>query len=154
MLRSEFRGALEEWLSSLNPTHFVTLATNWDKRASGVEWSADARETRLRRRIHEWVARVERSRLGRNWQHRVERMTGVGMIEHLETNIHVHLMIVLDDVARTRTFEDCADVHWRRLVPSGDVDIGYDMTSKARVAFYLCKDTPRASALLDRLVLL
>lgn len=111
-------------------SHFVTLVFN-EPRALSL----------AHRKLRDWHARIDRALLGPKWakRERSDRTLFFAFPEHIETNIHYHLLV---RPALTRTqfaFEDIAVTAWSDLVPAGDVTV-FPITQKRGVVHYVTKD--------------
>lgn len=112
---------MHNWARALAPTHFLSLATNADVagphgNTHRVEW--------INRKIYSLAGRVDRNLIGSTWQKRPDkRLRGFGTIEHIETNIHAHLLLRLNADYDTSNIEFHIGNQWARLMPAGSVDL-------------------------------
>ena len=111
-------------------SHFVTLVFN-EQRALSL----------AHRKLIDWHARVDRALLGPKWAKREksDRTLFFAFPEHIQTNIHYHLLV---RPALTRTqiaFEEIAVTAWNDLVPAGGVSV-LPITRKRGVVHYATKD--------------
>jgi hypothetical protein len=110
-----------EFVLRCAPTHFVTLATNWDDKGRG---SVAAKKERLSNVVHKAVGRVDRDLCGRGFVSRAPiRLRGCAFTEHIETNIHVHCFLALHSMHCPIEFERLFVKHWKAVVPSGNADV-------------------------------
>ncbi|MAK61597.1 MAG: hypothetical protein CMK09_11505 [Ponticaulis sp.] len=111
-------------------SHFVTLVFNEDRSVSLAH-----------RKLRDWHARVDRALLGPKWAKREksDRTLFFAFPEHIQTNIHYHLLV---RPALTRTqiaFEEIAETAWNYLVPAGSIRV-LPITRKRGVIDYVTKD--------------
>ena len=129
-----YRASIAKLIEDAKPALAMTLAFN--RKTS----PADAvRKTRL---LH---AMLDRAALGTNWHKRAdERSSYIAVIEHLDTNLHVHLAMTCGD-KHLACVDAAATTAWRKLVPGGSVVIkpAHDVAGWGR---YLSKEiTPQTS---------
>ena len=129
-----YRASMIELIDRLKPALAITLA--FHRKTS----PADA--VRITRLFH---AMLDHAALGRNWLNRTdERSSYIAVIEHLDTNLHVHLAMTCGD-KHLACVHEAATAVWRKLVPGGTIDIqpAYDVPGWGR---YLSKEiTPWTS---------
>jgi len=127
------RKAMNEMLLDMDPEYFVTLIFNWDTNYEAA-----------RKTLKAWHAFVDKALLGGSWSRKAqnERTQFVAFAEHLESNMHWHLLLRLGDGADAARFEAVADQCWKKLVISGSVHLRHLDTDekKACRANYGTKD--------------
>lgn len=128
--KTEFKEQLADFVSSLNATHFITFNFNRDTTKEG-EFS----------KIDELAFRLDRKLIGKKMQKMKNLHSGfVLAFENLETNLHAHaaFSIVAGDDDKRRSALDSANDMWKKLVPSGSMDVQtvYDGSGMAK---YLTK---------------
>lgn len=108
----KLRAGITDLVAKACPTFAITLAFHRDTTP------ADAiRKTRL---LH---AMLERAALGTAWLKRVdERSSYIAVIEHVDTNLHVHLALTSGDKHRA-CIETAIKIAWKKLVCSGTVKL-------------------------------
>ena len=149
LTRAENAELIGRWIKDLQPTHFVTLATNWDSRLfrnshTHRSLSPEQKLRTITADLHNWGARVDRDLLGHSWQRkRDRRIRGFGVPEHLETNIHLHCVIDVSASVCSTAFVVAAMNHWVRLVPTGNAKI-YPFEEK-NLEWYISKEGRRLS---------
>lgn len=108
----QYREAMAELVASFEPTHFITLAFNRDSVSM-----AGARAT-----IHRFHGFLDHACLGPKWQKKVQqRSSYVGVVEKPRTHFHVHLAVKV--APGVRVSADEVACLWKKLVPSGSVDV-------------------------------
>lgn len=121
---SKMRQAQVSWLAAYEFGYFVTLATNWQDYCAPYDHRGlDKRAARLHKRIKKWEARVNRKILGSKWKNSKNRMFAMYFMEHMETNIHVHLLIQEHRGVDSEEFSEAVDVAWSHIVKSGTTDV-------------------------------
>lgn len=125
----------EDWIGDRSPTLAVTLATNQNPR--GSRQSTNRRLVRLVTELHR---RVDRKLLGPRWFKKPPeaRLQAFWTTEHLSSNSHLHGAVELSDELVER-FSAIAFPIWRKLVPSGTVDVQL-VTNAAGWAAYMMKE--------------
>ncbi len=127
------RKAMNEMLLDMDPEYFVTVNFNWDTNYEAA-----------RKTLKAWHAFVDKALLGGSWSRKAqnERTQFVAFAEHLESNLHWHLLLRLGDGADAARFEAVADRCWKKLVISGSVHLRHLDTEedKACKANYGTKD--------------
>ncbi len=133
----EYRDALAEMVASAQPTFFVTLVFN-------QEISIDSAAAALRA----FQARQDRKTLGPRWQRLSGRRSRyIAVIEHAETNLHIHAAFVVEPACRPG-FVQNATTAWNELMLGGSVDV-QAATYAVGVGRYMVKQiTPATSELL------
>jgi hypothetical protein len=126
--RGEYRGALAEWLATVEADLFVTLSFAQNVRLAGA-----------RQLLGQWFARIDNHYLGRSWARRnsAERTFAIAVPENINTNLHFHCLMRLPGWGRTQDIADrivTLDRYWRRIVPRGTCDVQpiYDLPGAAR----------------------
>lgn len=113
---------MRRWLSEKHFTHFVTLAFN----------EPEVGKMRMRQSLKHWDACANRALLGKRWRKKVdERLNWIAIPEKQQANPHWHvLMQILPDQFEEFEerepylgFEDVLSTLWRKIVPSGTVDV-------------------------------
>ncbi len=134
-----YRQGMNELLRDMEADYFVTANFNRDTSYEAA-----------RKALKGWHARVDKVLLGGSWSRkaRAERTQFVAFVEHLESNLHWHLLLRLGEGADEQRFEQVAEGCWLRLVKSGSLDVEKIDTSadRARVANYVTKDLWRREA--------
>ncbi len=127
------RKAMNEMLLDMDPEYFVTVNFNWDTNYEAA-----------RKTLKAWHAFVDKALLGGSWSIKAqnERTQFVAFAEHLESNLHWHLLLRLGDGADAARFEAVADRCWKKLVISGSVHLRHLDTEEDKVckANYGTKD--------------
>lgn len=107
-----YRAAIIDLVEQLNPALAITLAFNRDTTSAGA--GEDLKH------LH---ARLDRMVLGRRWAKRVDdRSTYVAVIEHVDTNLHIHLAL---SCAPEHVDQIAAAVEsiWKEMIPTGSVKV-------------------------------
>lgn len=105
-----YRASITDHIERLNPALAITLAFNRDTTLDGA-----ARELR---HLH---ARLDRMVLGRSWaKRRDDRSTYVAVVEHVDTNLHIHLALSCAPGFIEQIAAGVASV-WSEMVPTGSV---------------------------------
>ena len=139
--RKEISAAYAAWLADLDVDWWVTLNFNRPITLIGVRWKFRA-----------WLARIDREYLGHNWcRSGDERAFAVAVVEHLHTNIHLHVLLRMPTPARAldRPYQSESMVkHWRKLERTGQcvVEWIYDIAGVAR---YMSKELTTSGHLED-----
>lgn len=132
-----YRASITDHVERLNPALAITLAFNRDTTLDGA-----ARELR---HLH---ARLDRMVLGRSWaKRRDDRSTYVAVVEHVDTNLHIHLALSCAPEFVERIAAAVEGI-WKEMIPSGSVKVEdtYDATGWGR---YISKAiTPQTCDLL------
>ena len=105
-----YRASIIDLVGQLNPALAITLAFNRDTTPAGA-----ARDLK---HLH---ARLDRMILGPRWAKRTEdRSMYVAVIEHADTNLHIHLALSCapEHVERIAA---AVPVIWKEMVPAGSV---------------------------------
>jgi hypothetical protein len=134
--RKELRQAWAQWIGSQKAALFVTLNFNRDTPIAAC-----------RTKVKAWCARLDRRWLGRNWcrEKSRHRTNGIGVLEHLDSNLHIHFLIQLPAAAadwRLNEVRDIIEEHWIALIPSGTCDV-QKIYSVEEVADYVAKELDR-----------
>ena len=131
------RAAIIDLVEHLNPALAITLAFNRDTTPAGA--AEDLKH------LH---ARLDRMVLGRLWAKRVDdRSTYVAVIEHVDTNLHIHLALSCAPEHVDQIASAVAGI-WKEMIPTGSVKVKdvYDAPGWGR---YISKAiTPGTSELL------
>lgn len=107
-----YRASITDLVEQLDPALAITLAFNRDTTPAGA-----ARELR---HLH---ARIDRMILGPRWAKRVDdRSTYVAVIEHVDTNLHVHLALSCAPQFVEQIAAAVAGI-WKEMVPTGSVKV-------------------------------
>ena len=107
-----YRAAITNLVGQLNPALAITLAFNRDTTPDGA-----ARELR---HLH---ARLDRMVLGRSWAKRHDdRSTYVAVIEHVDTNLHIHLALCCAPEFVERIAAAVEGI-WKEMIPAGSVKV-------------------------------
>lgn len=109
---TQYRASIIDLVEQLKPTLAITLAFNRDTTLAGG--AEDLKH------LH---ARLDRLVLGRLWAKRVDdRSTYVAVIEHADTNLHIHLAL---SCALEHVDQIAAAVAgiWRDMIPTGSVNV-------------------------------
>lgn len=129
------QSAIPDWLDNWEFTRFVTLATN-DSSLSGANY---------RQTLRRWDARMNHKLLGKHWAARhSDRMWAFYFLEKAETNPHWHGLIRFYTfqnkplAEQHRIFDENAGKVWKRLVPSGSVNV-QAVTVQRGAADYVAK---------------
>lgn len=118
-----------DFIDSIEPTHFVTLVTNWDslpfrKLSTHRSLSPEQKLRKITAALDKWGALVDRDLLGDRWLKKRDRRTrAFGVVEHLETNIHFHCAIRFAAGICPDKFETAAMKRWVQLVRTGHTEI-------------------------------
>jgi hypothetical protein len=137
--------AYANWLPNLDVHWWVTLNFNRPITLLGV-----------RSQFSAWLARIDHQFLGHDWCRRGEkRAFAIAVVEHLQTNTHLHALLRMPAPARAldRPYQmDSMAKHWRELEPGGQCveDLIY---AKEGVARYMCKELPFSGHLEDCLII-
>ncbi|MGB4107665.1 MAG: hypothetical protein WBK55_07695 [Alphaproteobacteria bacterium] len=101
------------WLDSQNFTHFMTLVFN---RPETLDSARD--------KLKKFHANIDRRILGTNWYKKPpeERTFFIAFPEHIQSNLHYHLLTRVNREHIERFEQHAPDV-WETLVKSGSIDI-------------------------------
>lgn len=149
----ETRRQLIDWLTGLEFTHFITLATNSPELKSvqrQLSWG-DQGHDRMMALAKAWEARMDRQLLGPGWNRpckRKERLQAFFALERADVNPHWHVLVRIEEpdpvkhANKIQKIVDQADGIWTSLIPSGSTDTKeiYD----DRAAKYIAKELSRA----------
>ena len=126
--------SLSQFLCNQHLTHFVTLVFN----------RYDMTLPSARRKLRHWHGHVDRALLGPNWSQKPSsaRTLFYAFPEHIDTNLHFHLLARPAVSTRAVCFENAATVYWSELVRGGSIDIA-PITQINGVVHYATKDTWR-----------
>ena len=106
----KYRASIIDLVEQLNPALAITLAFNRDTTPAGA--AEDLKH------LH---ARLDRLVLGRLWAKRVDdRSTYVAVIEHVDTNLHIHLALRCAPEHVDQIASAVAGI-WKEMVPTGSV---------------------------------
>lgn len=139
-MNEKLQAAARKWLTDRNYDLFVTLAFNPTRRPSYRNSDAasllSGGTARARAHLRSWDAHTNRRLLGPKWQRLYdERIMGVALLEHPDTNVHWHLLLRNPTRCDTRVFEREARYVWRRITSSGTVDVQNIFESKPIVDY-------------------
>ncbi len=127
------RKAMNEMVRDMDAEYFVTLNFNRDTNYEAA-----------RNALKAWHARVDKALLGGSWRRKArnERTFFIACVEHLDSNIHWHVMLRLGESADTQRFEAVAEQCWEKLVKSGSLKLRHLATDLENVkrAHYTVKD--------------
>jgi hypothetical protein len=133
----KYRASIIDLVEHLNPALAITLAFNRDTTPAGA--AEDLKH------LH---ARLDRLVLGRLWAKRVDdRSTYVAVIEHADSNLHIHLALSCAPEHVEQIASAVAGI-WKEIIPTGSVKVrdAYDVPGWGR---YISKAiTPGTSELL------
>jgi len=142
------RSEIAEWVDRWRYTRFVTLATNDVSLASARLPTSRLPHGKLRDRLRQWDARMNSAILGRHWAKRhSDRIWAFYFLEKLSSNPHWHGLIRFFPVdnypqaEQERAFDANALPIWKKLVPSGTVDV-QPITVQRGVINYVGKMLP------------
>jgi hypothetical protein len=132
--RLDEKRALKEfrrWISEKSYLSlFVTLVTNWDGTAARREWARLPPDPAVRvkaafKALGHWDARVCRILNGKHWHRRRPhmRLMGFAFAEHVETNIHLHVVLQHHPEHDLEKLETAMKTAWKRICPIGDADV-------------------------------
>jgi hypothetical protein len=107
-----YRASIIDLVEQLNPALAITLAFNRD--------TTPACAARDLKHLH---ARLDRMVLGRSWAKRSDdRSSYVAVIEHVDTNLHIHLALSCAPEFVERFAAAVAGI-WNEMVPTGSVEV-------------------------------
>lgn len=140
-----FRDELPAWLDRWPFTRFVTLAFN-DPNIAARGIGSRRPHPLLRERLRKWDAFLNRALVGHYWMKRPEdRMFAFYSLEKATVNPHWHGLVRFFEGGGRHTiaeqeaiFDKVAEANWRKLVPSGTVDV-QPVHSQTGVARYIAK---------------
>jgi hypothetical protein len=137
--------AVRDMLLEMDAEYFVTANFNGDRNYAAA-----------RNALKAWHARIDRKLLGGKWSKKArhERTQYAAFVEHVDSNIHWHLLLKLGDGVDAGRFEAVAADCWQQLVKSGELDVKKLNTAgdRMRTANYVVKDLWRHEAI-ERFVL-
>lgn len=117
---AQIRQLKQSWIRWMGQKKFDLFIT--------LNYNNDATYGRLRSTLKGLLARLDRLFLGRDWCHfpTAQRTKAVAVVEHLDTNPHLHVLMTLPTSGRKlpvseirRLVEDI----WRILVHAGSVNV-------------------------------
>lgn len=118
------------WVAQWKWDRFVTITFNEAGNGRPVTGLSDSGVMVLKDKLKEWDGRMQRKVVGSNWAAvHDHRMFCIYTLEKPHVNPHwhglVHFYKVNDDERRRQaeTFDQWANAMWKKLVPSGDVDV-------------------------------
>jgi hypothetical protein len=134
---ASYRTSIADLVEAENPALAITLAFNRD--------TTPAAAARDLRHFH---ARLDRLVLGRFWAKRSDgRSTYVAVIEHAETNLHIHLALSCAPEFVDQIAAAAAGI-WKEMIPSGSVKV-FDVFDAPGWGRYISKAiTPQTCDLL------
>jgi hypothetical protein len=110
--RKQLANEYVKWLPELEFDWWITLNFNRPVALPGV-----------RNQFGAWLARIDRQYLGHNWCRRGnERAFAVAVVEHPQTNVHIHALLTMPSTARAwrRPYQrESMKKHWQKLEPAG-----------------------------------
>ncbi len=143
--RNKLRRAVRDFSIDQNVGYFITANFN------RVTNDAAARKT-----LKAWHAHVDKQLLGGSWSKKTSgvRTFFLAYVEHLNSNMHWHLLLRLGANADDDRFVEVAADCWQTLVRSGSMDVRKLNTDadKARAASYATKELWRDDALVRFIV--
>ncbi len=97
--------AMNEMVRDMDAEYFVTLNFNRDTNYEAA-----------RKALRAWHARVDKALLGGSWSRKArnERTFFIACVEHLDSNIHWHVMLRLGESTTTQRFEAVAEQCWEK----------------------------------------
>ena len=135
------RGYQEEFgnfLSKLKFDFFGTIVFN-----NGLPNELFLKLDAVRRAVYRFHQNVDRKVLGQKfWTLKEkERTFFFAFLEHLNSNIHGHLLIKVPE-GKSSTYAAVAPHEWKRLYPSGNLKLSPIITGESRIktAFYSTKE--------------
>lgn len=134
---AEYRASIIGFVAQLNPALAITLAFNRDTTPAGA-----ARDLK---HLH---ARLDRMILGPGWAKRAQdRSRYVAVIEHVDTNLHIHLALSCAPEFVERIAAS-VPVIWKKMIPTSSVVVE-PITDAPGWGNYIAKAiTPQTSDLL------
>ena len=128
---------MNEMLRDMGAEYFVTLNFNRDTNYEAA-----------RKALKAWHAFVDKALLGGSWSRKArnERTFFIACVEHLDSNIHWHVMLRLCEGANTQRFEAVAEQCWEKLVKSGSLKM-WHLETDLEEARYTVKDLWRQKAI-------
>ena len=134
------RDEIQKWLLNMNPDIFLTLTFN-------REMTGD----HARDRLGNLLARIDEKFIGARWQKKVEdRSELVFFPENMRTNFHYHGIGRLPPHAyrwATPDLSEKIDVIWKKLMPSGTINVQRIDRSPDKLVGYVTKQLTRPDAL-------
>lgn len=127
------KAGVVELLRNFDADYFVTLNANGAKTYEG-----------MRTALKGWHARVDKRLLGHSWSRKAaeQRTQFIACVEHMNSNIHWHVLLKLGAGADATRFEAVAEGCWRQLIDSGSACV-QQLTTAAdveRTARYVTKE--------------
>ena len=136
------------WVAGWKWDRFVTLTFNQPGNGQPISSMADSRVLALKETLKEWDGRMQRKVVGSNWAAvHDHRMFCIYTLEKPAVNPHWHGLVHfynVDDDERARQgkqFDEWANATWKKLVPSGDVDVKTTYDEKGAIQ-YIGKSLP------------
>lgn len=118
------------WIDEWRYTRFVTLATNWSTRSETKLPHSKLPYGKLTDILKVWDARMNHAILGKHWAERhSDRIWAFYFLENPDSNPHWHGLVRFfpipgcPEAEQERVFDLNASRIWRKLVPSGSVDV-------------------------------
>ena len=109
-----------------------------------ANFNRDSSLNSAKKTLGHWSAMVERSLLGKHWYKKEahERISFFAFAEHLDSNLHWHLMLRLPDENMKNHFRMIAANYWKQIVKSGSMDIQPILSEQDRIkaSSYVTKD--------------
>jgi hypothetical protein len=140
------RQEISNWLPTIEADLFITLNFNRPKSLQGA-----------RNQLKGWLARVDRSFLGHNWNKKPspERTSGVAIIENPRKNLHAHVLLKFPPKAaalsRSERLNPLYDA-WKKLEPQAQF-WSEPIWDQRELAKYNCKQLIRRGHLEKCLIL-
>jgi hypothetical protein len=141
----DLRSEIPPWLDQWRFTRFVTLAMNDSTMGDARLPTSKVAYGRHRDLLREWDGRINHAILGRSWAKRhSDRIWAFYSLEKPRTNPHWHGLIRffpvenMSFVEQERIFDENTGRIWKKLVPSGSVDV-QPITVQRGVVEYVSK---------------
>ena len=139
------RAEMIEWIDQWQYTRFVTLAFNDNSTSDARLPGSQLNHGRLRDRLVQWDARMNRLLIGKEWASRYpNRMFAFWFLEKPTTNPHWHGLVRFfpldaEHLEQQETkFDRNAERLWTKLVPSGSVDV-QNVSGQRNLVKYVAK---------------
>lgn len=129
----QLQNAYKDFVKSQHCNYFVTANFNRNTTINGA-----------RKALKHWAAKIDRKLLGKNWAKIAtdERLHFFACAEHINSNLHWHLLLKITDKNKRNSFEHVAAKYWREIVECGNMQIDFLETEKdnAKASSYLSKE--------------
>jgi len=129
-VRPEFAQEWRDWVNQWRWDRFVTLTFNQPGNGRPSSGFSDPNMLALKDKLKEWDGRMQRKVVGSNWFEIPDhRLFCFYTLEKPWVNPHWHGLVQfykVNDSERLRqgeAFDQWADPTWKKLVPSGSVDV-------------------------------